>query len=152
MLTTTEAAALLGLKLAMVRRHCQSGRIAATKYGRDWLITPDAIDAYQATRRSAGRPKKGTTMRTFTLAPINLTDLTATDLCTEAFAHGGLAYCITIYDATGTRQEPEAAEALYSDGRLGVAWGADATWADASDVKSGIELWLNDGDAWSAAN
>ena len=32
----------------------------ATKHGRDWLITPDAIDAYQANPPTRGRPKKGT--------------------------------------------------------------------------------------------
>ena len=63
-------------------------------------------------------------------------------------------YSITIYDAAGVIQHPESAEALYlpGEGRLGIAWGADASWADVGDIESGIEMWLNDGPAWEAAN
>lgn len=90
-------------------------------------------------------------MKTFTHARISVQDLTATGLHSEIVS-GATAYRITIYDATGTRAAPETAQALYADGRLGIAWGADATWADVKDVESGIEMWLNDGDAWEAAN
>ena len=100
-------------------------------------------------RKSAGRPK---TMKTYTYRDIVPDTLTTTDLRAEAEASPtAAAYRITIYDATGTRPAPETAEALYVDGRLGIAWGADATWAHARDVESGIEMWLNDGDAWEAA-
>lgn len=65
-----------------------------------------------------------------------------------------IAYQITIYDETGTIQEPERARALYlpRDGRLGIAWGADATWADVPSLEAGIEMYLNDGDEWEARN
>jgi len=46
------------------------------------------------------------------------------------------------------------AVALYlpSEGRLGIAWGADADWADVDDLESGIEMWVNDPDEWEARN
>jgi hypothetical protein len=90
-------------------------------------------------------------MKGFTYEHINANHLTSTDLREEANQRGGDAYRITIYRADGTT-EAETAEALYTDGRLGIAWGADAAWADASDVESGIEMWLNDSNAWEAAN
>jgi len=96
--------------------------------------------------------KEGTGMKTYTYRRISTQDLSATDLRAEADQNGGEAYRITIYDATGTRAAPETAQALYADGRMGIAWGADATWADVKDVESGIEMWLNDGDAWERAN
>ena len=94
-------------------------------------------------------------MKTYTYQLIISDDLTATDLRDEARAALGDAQAarITIYKDNGQR-EAEAAEALWlpSEGRLGVAWGAEATWADVRDLESGIEMWLNDGDAWEAAN
>ncbi len=54
--TVPEAAALLGLSIAMVRRHCQSGALEARKVGRDWLIETDAIEKFKADKRSPGRP------------------------------------------------------------------------------------------------
>lgn len=98
-------------------------------------------------------------MKTFTYTPIATDALTATDLREEVttdrthepYVTTLTAYSIVIYNEDGTRQT-ETAEALYGDGRLGVAWGADATWGDARDVESGIAMWLNDGDAWEAAN
>jgi hypothetical protein len=102
--------------------------------------------------KKLGRPK---TMKTYTYRDIVPDTLAATDLRAEAEANpAAAAYRITIYDATGTRAQAETAEALYlpSNGRLGIAWGADATWADVKDVDSGIEMWLNDGAAWERAN
>jgi len=91
-------------------------------------------------------------MKTFRYEQVS--SLSASDLSTEMQAAGGEAYRITIYDITGTRAQSETAEALYlpDEGRLGIAWGADATWADAKDVESGIEMWLNDPDAWEQLN
>lgn len=94
-----------------------------------------------------------TQLKTYTYRDIAPDTLSATDLRAEAKAYpAAAAYRITIYDATGTRAQAETADALYVDGRLGIAWGADATWADVKDVESGIEMWLNDGEAWEAAN
>ena len=100
--------------------------------------------------------KKERNMKSYTYTPIALDALTATDLQQEAAPYSignAQAARITIYKANGM-SEAEAAEALYipDAGRLGIAWGADATWADVKDFASGVEMWLNDGEAWSAAN
>ena len=83
-------------------------------------------------------------------------ELTATDLREELDGYAGRAeqYVITIFDETGTQPYAERAQALYlpDAGRLGIAWGAEATWADVRDVQSGIETWLNDADAWERAH
>lgn len=82
--------------------------------------------------------------------------ITATDLQQEVEDSSDECelYCIRIYKDAGITLEPECAEAVYlpSQGRLGIAWGGDATWADAASLESGIEMWLNDGDAWDEAN
>jgi hypothetical protein len=95
-------------------------------------------------------------MKTFTYRPIALDDMTATDLQQEAAPYsinGAQAAKITIYRENGM-SEAETAEALYlpNEGRLGIAWGADATWADVKDFTSGVAMWLNDGEAWARAN
>lgn len=46
-MTTAEAAALLGLSPTTVRRQIENGRIKARKVGRDWHITPAAVEAYR---------------------------------------------------------------------------------------------------------
>lgn len=148
MLTTKQAAAELNLQPRSVKQLCQRGVLKAEKIGRDWLIKPSEVKRYKIERKSAGRPKQ---MKTFTFNRISVQDLSATDLHSEIVS-GAKAYSIVIYDAAGIERVAEAAEALYADGRLGIAWGADATWADVSDVESGIEMWLNDGDAWERAN
>lgn len=92
--------------------------------------------------------------RTFRYTPISTDDLTATDLRGNAmYMQGCDAYRLVIYNDDGT-PAAETAEALYDhrDGLLGIAWGADATWAEVKDLESGIEMWLNDGDAWEAPN
>lgn len=92
-------------------------------------------------------------MRAYTYRDIVPDTLVAIDLRAEATANpSAAAYRITIYKENGIGTELEAAEALYSNGRLGIAWGADATWADVKDVESGIEMWLNNGEAWERAN
>ena len=83
-------------------------------------------------------------------------DLTAQDLREEAAGYSGprQAFTIGIFRANGIGTEAEQAQALYlpDEGRLGIAWSGNATWADVQDVESGIEMWLNDPDAWNAAN
>ena len=65
------------------------------------------------------------------------------------------AWNITIYREDGT-PEAEVAQALRIEGeaRTGIAWGADATWADSYDdgIEHDIECWLNDPDEWGARN
>ncbi len=134
-----------------VKCWCRKGKLAgAEKFGRDWMIPQAALDALIAAQ-TGGRKTK--TMKTFSYTTIGINELTATDLQNEAReTRGAQAYSITIYDADGITPAAETAQALYADGRLGIAWGADATWADVRDVESGIEMWLNDGEAWERAN
>lgn len=52
--TLAEAAEILGLSVNTVRHQREYGRIAAAKYGRDWLIEDREIERYR--RESLGRP------------------------------------------------------------------------------------------------
>lgn len=90
--------------------------------------------------------------KTFAIREIDLADLRALDLQEEAEETTGRAYSITIYDDQGENPEAETAEAFYcaENNRLGIAWGADATWADVESVEdagtsilNGIEKWLS---------
>lgn len=53
-MTLAEAAAELGVAESTLRRQAADGRFAATKVGRDWITTRDAVAVYRAT--SLGRP------------------------------------------------------------------------------------------------
>lgn len=94
-------------------------------------------------------------MKTFRYEEIYPLHLTASDLQSEKkdAPPDALCYRVMIYDEDGCLMA-EQAQALYlpSEGRLGIAWGADATWADVRGVEDGIEMWLNDGEAWEHAN
>ena len=60
MLTTTEAAAALGVSVQRVRAILKARPDLGTKHGRDWLITPAAL-AQMRTRGPGypkGRPRK----------------------------------------------------------------------------------------------
>ena len=59
--TTVTAAAELGVSAGRVRAMIAAGRLRATFAGRDWLITPAALDAVRD--RKPGRPpgKRGQT-------------------------------------------------------------------------------------------
>jgi hypothetical protein len=110
--------------------------------------------------RKAGTMKK----RLFRYTEISPAELGSLDLREEAeqitageidgvSAEGMQAFIITILDED-EHPYAETADALYvpSFGRLGIAWGADATWADVDDVKSGIEMWLNNDEEWARRN
>ena len=98
--------------------------------------------------------------QTFTITAIDVTALTPSDLREEAEAWDEIdsnapsAYRITIYDGQGQPLQHEAVEALFCPtiGRLGIASGADATWADVETIESGIAMWLHDPDEWEARN
>ena len=109
------------------------------------------------------------TKQTFTVTLIDTATLGALDLREEAaVCNEALAFRITIYDHLGLNPEAETAQALFcppygpdgrgpswgygSYGRLGIAWGADATWADADSIDGGIDMWLNDPEEWEARN
>ena len=49
-ITTAEAARLLGYTPQHVRRLVRDGRLEGTKIGRDWVILRDSISAYLAAR------------------------------------------------------------------------------------------------------
>lgn len=56
-LTTTEAAALLGIDAATVQKLCKRGRLPAIKAGRDWLIHRKDVEKAKK-RPKPGRPRK----------------------------------------------------------------------------------------------
>ena len=111
------------------------------------------------------------TRQTFTVTAIDVTALTASDLREEAEVYdessmfnSPWAYRITIYDDQGQPLQHMAVQALLcppyglghgggpngTEGRLGIAWGADATWADAESIESGIEMGLHEPEEWAA--
>lgn len=55
--TTDEAAEFLGLDRSLIARYCRSGRLAAKKAGRDWVITKDALAAFKKIPREPGNPE-----------------------------------------------------------------------------------------------
>ena len=52
--TLGEAAAFLGVAPATLRHQIRNGRLAATKAGRDWMVTQEELRRYAAL--SLGRP------------------------------------------------------------------------------------------------
>ena len=54
MLTLTEAAAELGVSSATLRHQVQGGRLAATLFGKTYVITTAELERYRAT--SLGKP------------------------------------------------------------------------------------------------
>jgi hypothetical protein len=91
-------------------------------------------------------------MKTFTTHPA--TELSASDLSAELAEYGGNAYTVTVYGADGWAQGGSSIEVLYNadEGRMGICEGGDSTWADVSSLERGIDMYLNDADAWEAAN
>ena len=55
MLTTTQAAEVLGVTPVRVRQLIEAGRLKAVKVGRDWLIDPPDLEAVKV--RTPGRPR-----------------------------------------------------------------------------------------------
>jgi excisionase family DNA binding protein len=55
-LTTKEVAEKLGVKVRMVQLLIQSGRLPATKFGRDYMIRERDLKLVE--NRKVGRPKK----------------------------------------------------------------------------------------------
>jgi len=56
LLTTTEAAAALGLSIKTVQSLIKRGRLPAEKKGRDWMIKRKDVEAHE--RGKGGRPKR----------------------------------------------------------------------------------------------
>lgn len=59
LMSLAEAAKLSGLTHDHLRRIAREGKLEATKIGRDWLTTSEALKAYLATERKPGRKPKG---------------------------------------------------------------------------------------------
>ena len=59
MLTTPEAAALLGVQPKTVSKYIKRGLINAQRHGRDYWIEQSEIERFKTERRGRGRPKKG---------------------------------------------------------------------------------------------
>ena len=78
--------------------------------------------------------------------------VTNADLLAEDLT-GAVFYEVTIYD-TLNRPKAETAQAVYFEetGRLGIAWGGNASWADVENLPRGINMFLNDAEAWELAN
>lgn len=53
-MTVAEAAARLGIAPRTVRAQIATGRLAATKRGRDWDLTPATVERYR--RDTLGKP------------------------------------------------------------------------------------------------
>lgn len=57
MLTTAQAAVLLGLSRRQVQHLCRTGTIAAKRHGRDWILTRAAVEQAR-TRPAPGWPAR----------------------------------------------------------------------------------------------
>jgi len=55
MLTTTEAAARLGISTRRVRVLAEQGRIRGEKVGRDWVLDEESVAGFH--RQPPGRPR-----------------------------------------------------------------------------------------------
>jgi excisionase family DNA binding protein len=56
-LTTSQAAAILGVIPRRVQALIRAGKIKAAKHGRDWLADAESVEAYRLTRKN-GAPRK----------------------------------------------------------------------------------------------
>ncbi len=54
LLTLAQAAERLGLGAATLRHQVHNGRLAATLYGKTWLVTEEEVERYR--RESLGKP------------------------------------------------------------------------------------------------
>lgn len=59
MLTTEQAAKCLGVSRQRVLQFVETGRLAAQKVGRDWVVRSVDLNAFANIPRSTGRPRKG---------------------------------------------------------------------------------------------
>ena len=54
-LTTSDAAVILGIKARMVQRYCQRGRLTAQRHGkRGWILKRADVDAFAKQPRKKG--------------------------------------------------------------------------------------------------
>jgi excisionase family DNA binding protein len=60
-MTAAQVAKKIGVSSEAIYAAIRRGKLAATKRGRDWWITPGALAQYEANRSKRGRPRKETT-------------------------------------------------------------------------------------------
>lgn len=58
LLTTKQAAAVLGIAARTVKDYCSDGVLKCTKLGRDWVIDERDLATFQQERKPRGRPRK----------------------------------------------------------------------------------------------
>jgi excisionase family DNA binding protein len=58
MLTTEQAAEHLHLSQSRILKLIAAGRLPAMKIGRDWMIQPQALEAFAVIERRPGKPRK----------------------------------------------------------------------------------------------
>ena len=56
LLTSQDAADLLGIDRSLICRYCREGRLAAKKVGRDWIMGQRAITEFSRRPRPVGNP------------------------------------------------------------------------------------------------
>jgi hypothetical protein len=81
---------------------------------------------------------------------VSRSEITAIDLRDEIKQYDGKIQAFRII-ITG---HAEFAQGLYLPDiqRMGIAWSADATWADVDGLEQGIEMWANNPDEWNRRN
>ena len=57
-MTVTEAAKALNVSRTVIGRQIRRGTLTATKYGRDYWILPEHLEAFRRLDRKEGRPRK----------------------------------------------------------------------------------------------
>jgi excisionase family DNA binding protein len=68
-ITTTEAAAIIGIDPSQVRRYCQRGALTAQRMGRDWMIERQAAQDFKPA--PVGPPRKERKSKKKPAAPID---------------------------------------------------------------------------------
>jgi hypothetical protein len=100
-------------------------------------------------------------MMQYTIRPITRDEIAdmPSDLCAEAYEaiEAGTqieAVSIELWDDAGITPKAEGATGLFlpDAGRIGIAWGADADWADAASLNEGVALWATDPEGYAARN
>ncbi len=57
-MTVTEAARAMNVSRTVIGRQIRRGTLLATKYGRDYWILPEDLEAFHQLNRKGGRPRK----------------------------------------------------------------------------------------------
>jgi len=102
------------------------------------------------------KQKKEDEKRSFTYEEVDLEEIIGSTSLRKDLAgcsEKTVGLIIRILDSAG-KEFAERAEGLYDPEwkRMGISWGADATWADVDGLEEGIEMWLNDGEEWERRN